>query len=99
MAIYPITCAGGSAPIHKGRRAHPTVPTVRDVKRAAQRAARKTLKRERHKTQRAHRRPRAQSWAFERGDRYLTRLRIHHPIDTPIHSPKNAAHTTLLTVL
>jgi len=55
MAIYPVAYAGGAALIHKGRRARTAMPTVRDARRAAQRATRKALTRERRKARRSRR--------------------------------------------
>jgi hypothetical protein len=52
MAIYPAAYAGGAALIHKARRTRTAVPTVHDAKRAAQRAARKELKRQLRKSRR-----------------------------------------------
>jgi hypothetical protein len=53
MALYPVAYASGAVLVRRARRGSTPVPTGRDVSRAAKHAARKALKRERHK---AHRR-------------------------------------------
>jgi len=49
MAIYPVAYASGVALLRKTRKRATSVPTGRDVNRAAKHAARKALKRERRK--------------------------------------------------
>ena len=52
MALYPVAYAGGAALLRRGRRGSTPVPTGRDVTKAAKRAARKELKRERRRATR-----------------------------------------------
>ena len=52
MAIYPVAYASGAVLVRRTRRGTAPVPTGRDVRRAAKRAARTALKRERRKARR-----------------------------------------------
>ena len=52
MAIYPVAYASGTALLRKARRGSAPVATGRDVTKAAKRAARKELKRQRSKARR-----------------------------------------------
>ena len=53
MALYPVAYASGAVLVRRARRGSTPVPTGRDVTRAAKRAARKELKRDRRKARRA----------------------------------------------
>ena len=55
MAIYPVAYASGAVLLRKARRGSAPVPTGRDVNRAAKRATRKALNRERRKAARRSR--------------------------------------------
>ena len=52
MALYPVAYAGGAVLLRRGRRGSTAIPTGRDVTKAAKRAARKELKRQRSKARR-----------------------------------------------
>ena len=56
MAIYPVAYASGAVLLRRTRKRSTPVPTGRDMRRAAKRATRTALKRERRKSQRARRR-------------------------------------------
>ena len=52
MAIYPVAYATGAVLLRRARRGSASVPTARDARRYAKRAARHELKRERRKARR-----------------------------------------------
>ena len=52
MALYPVAYASGAVALRRARRGSTPVPTGRDVTKAAKRAARKELKRQRSKAHR-----------------------------------------------
>jgi hypothetical protein len=52
MALYPVAYASGAVLVRRARRGSTPVPTGRDMRRTAKRAARKELKRERRKAHR-----------------------------------------------
>jgi hypothetical protein len=53
MAIYPVAYASGAVLLRKARRGSTPIPTARDARRYAKRAARHELKRDRRKARRA----------------------------------------------
>ncbi len=56
MAIYPVAYASGAVLLRRARRGSTPIPTARDARRYAKRAARHELKRERRKAARRGRR-------------------------------------------
>lgn len=55
MAIYPVAYASGAVLLRRGRKRSTPVPTGRDLTKAAKRAARKELRRERRQSNRTRR--------------------------------------------